>query len=184
MTFLINSLAPGISLYENVIDFSEKIIDLSNQDTRNWIIRNQDATDWELGNKILGYDEYPVSFSFSVDEHFLLLAKKIFTSSSDYATKNLTTIDGFDSCMIRKYSFSPAFLELESSDVDNVSRKITSILFLNDLDDGGTITFKNFECVIKPKKNNLLVFPASFIYSFKINKPKTADNFIVVSHFV
>lgn len=184
MTFSVSTIAPSIFLYENAIDFSEKIVDLVSSDTRSWIVRNQAATDWQLGDKILGYDEYPVSFSFSVDQHFLLLAKNIFDCASNYATKNLTTIDGFDLCMIRKYSSDPAFLELESSDVDNVSRKVTSILFLNDIDEGGQVTFKNFDVSVSPKQGNVLVFPASFSYSFKINKPKNTDNFVVVSHFV
>jgi hypothetical protein len=184
MTFSTNMLAPAISLYENAVDFTKTISELSSSDTRNWNIRNQDATEWQLGDKIVGYDEYPVSFSFSVNEHLLLLAKKIFDCASDYATKNLTTIDGFDSCMIRRYASTPGFLELESSDVDNVSRKLTAILFLDDIEQGGQLTFKNFDVSIPPQKGSVVVFPASFAYSFKINKPKELESLVVVSHFV
>lgn len=184
MTFSTKTLAPSIYLYEDVIDFTKTISDLSLTDTRSWNIRNQDATDWQLGDKIVGYDEYPVSFSFSVNENFLLLAKKIFDCASDYATKNLTTIDGFDSCIIRKYAPTPGFLELESSDVDNVSRKLTAVLFLDSLNQGGQLTFKNFDVSVSPQCGSIVVFPASFAYSFKINKPKESDNLVVVSHFV
>jgi hypothetical protein len=184
MTFSTKVLAPAIYLYEDAVNFTKTISDLSLFDTRNWNIRNQDATNWQLGDKIVGYDEYPVSFSFSVNENFLLLAKKIFDCATDYATKNLTTVDGFDSCVIRKYTPSPGFLELESSDVDNVSRKLTAVLFLNDLEQGGQLTFNNFEISVAPEAGSAVVFPASFAYSFKINKPKDSDNMVVVSHFV
>ena len=184
MTFSTKTLAPSIYLYETAVDFTKTISDLSLADARNWNIRNQDATEWQLGDKIVGYDEYPVSFSFSVNENFLLLAKKIFDCASDYATKNLTTIDGFDSCIIRKYSPTPGFLELESSDVDNVSRKLTAVLFLDNIDQGGQLTFKNFDISVAPQQGSIVVFPASFAYSFKINKPKESDNLVVVSHFV
>lgn len=184
MTFSTKTLAPSIYLYENAVEFTKTISDLSLADARNWNIRNQDATDWQLGDKIVGYDEYPVSFSFTVNEKFLLLAKKIFDCASDYATKNLTTIDGFDTCIIRKYAPAPGFLELESSDVDNVSRKLTAILFLDTIDQGGQLTFKNFDISVSPQQGSAVVFPASFAYSFKINKPKESDSLIVVSHFV
>lgn len=184
MTFSTKFLAPSIYLYENAIDFTKTISDLSLADARNWNIRNQDATEWQLGDKIVGYDEYPVSFSFYVNENFLILAKKIFDCASDYAIKNLTKIDGFDSCIIRKYISAPGFLELESSDVENVSRKLTAILFLNTMDHGGQLTFKNFDLSIAPQEGSIVIFPASFAYSFKINKPKEYDNLIVVSHFV
>jgi hypothetical protein len=177
-------VAPCIYLYEDAIDFTKTIADLSSSDARNWNIRNQDATNWQLGDKIVGYDEYPVSFSFSVNENFLILAKKIFDCASDYATKNLTGVEGFDSCVIRKYSHTPGFLELESSDVDNVSRKLTAILFLEDIDQGGLLTFKNFDVEIRQQKGAVVVFPASFAYSFKINKPRESDSLVVVSHFV
>ena len=184
MTFSTKVLAPSIYLYENAVDFSRTISDLSISNASNWNIKNQDATEWQLGDKIVGYDEYPISFQFSVNENFLLLAKKIFDCASDYATKNLTTIDGFDSCIIRKYAPNPGFLELESSDVDNVSRKVTAILFLNNLDNGGEIKFKNFDVSVSPRQGSMVIFPASFAYSFKINKPKESDNLVVVSHFV
>jgi hypothetical protein len=183
MTFSTDILAPAIYLYENAIDFTKTISELSSKDTLNWNIRNQDATEWKLGDKIVGYDEYPVSFSFLVNENFLLLAKKIFDCASDYATKNLTTIDGFDSCMIRRYAPTPGFLELESSDVENVSRRLTAILFLNSINEGGQLTFKNFDISLSPKEGSIVVFPASFAYSFKINKPKSLENLVVVSHF-
>ena len=184
MTFSTKILAPSIYLYEDAIDFTKTVSDLSIADTRSWNIRNQDVAEWQADNKVVGYDEYPLNFSFSINENFLLLAKRIFDCASDYATKNLTTIDGFDSCIIRKYAPTPGFLELESSDVDNVSRKLTGVLFLNTTDQGGQLTFKNFDASISPQEGSIVIFPASFAYSFKINKPKESDSLVVVSHFV
>lgn len=184
MTFSTKILAPSIYLYDNVVDFTKTISELSLSNARNWNIKNQNAIEWKMGDKIVGYDEYPVSFNFSVNENFLLLAKKIFDCASDYATKNLTTIDGFDSCIIRKYAPAHGFLEIESSDVDNVSRKLTVILFLDNIEQGGQLTFKNFDISVSPEKGSAVVFPASFAYSFKINRPKESDSLVVVSNFV
>lgn len=179
-----NILAPSIFLYKNGINFSETISTIVTRDTKGWNIKNQKATDWEFGEKIIGYDEYPVNFSFSINENFLILAKKIFDHASDYATKNLTKINTFDYCVIRKYSSSPGFLELESSDVDNPSRKLTAILFLSIFDQDNKIVFKNFDLEIAAQQGDIIIFPASFAYSFKINRPKKSDSLILVSHFL
>lgn len=184
MTFLTETVAPGITIYKDSINFSDKLISLSENDSRSWVIRNQEATTWSLGDKILGYDEYSINFNFLVDEHFLLLGKKIFDCASDYAKQNLTTINGIDSCILRRYSSGPAFLELESPDVDNVARKITTVTFLNTMENSGGVTFKNFSSSTYPTIGKTIVFPSSFAYSFKINRPKDFNNYLVISHFV
>lgn len=180
----IKILAPSIYLYENVINFTENITELSLKDKTNWNIRNESANEWEIGKKIIGYDEYMINLNFFSNENFILLAKKIFDCAIDYADKNLTSIEGFDSFIIRKYSPALGFLELESSDIDNVSRKITAILFLNDVDDGGEVIFKNFNISVFPKIGSVIFFPASFAYSFKINKPKNMQSLVAISHFI
>lgn len=184
MTFSTNVLAPSIFLYKDVINFSKIIEHLSCSDKKNWNIGNQNATEWEPGKKIIGYDEYPINFSFSENEHFLILGKKIFDCASNYATKNLTVFDGIDSCVIRKYSPAPGFLEIESSDVDNALRKLTVILFLNSSDQGGELIFNNFDVSISPQEGSAAIFPSSFAYSFKINRPKDSESLVVISHFV
>lgn len=180
----INVISPCIHIYENAVDFSGKIIDIISNDQKSWIIKNQDATNWKPGDKILGYDEYPIYFNFFIDQHFLLLGKNIFDNCLNYAEKNLTTINNFDSCIIRKYSAGQAFLEIESPDTENSSRKITSILALNNYKGEQQIKFKNFDVEANLKAGDLLIFPSSFAYSFKINKPVDEKCFVVVSHFV
>ena len=184
MKFSSKILAPGILMYENVLDFSEKIIEISDTDTKNWNIMNQSASEWEQGQRVVGYDEYPLSLNFSSHENIILFAKKIYDCAIDYSVKNLTRIDGFDYSSIRRYSTDQSFLELESPDMENPLRKITSILFLNDIEDGGKLTFSNFELSISPIQGHAVVFPSSFAYSFKINRPKSKISFLAISHFV
>lgn len=184
MTFSTSLLAPSIYLYENAIGFTKTISAISLSDTKKWIVKNQDDNKTLSATTAFGYDEYPVNFSFGEDESFLRLGKLTFDFAQEYSEKNLTQIEGFSSCIIRKYSKEPGFLRVESSDVENPSRKITSILFLNNIDQGGELIIKNFDVSVSPKEGSLVVFPASFAYSFKINKPKNQDSLVVISHFV
>lgn len=177
-------IAPAIYKYDNVIDFSSNLIEVSKNDLKKWKINNENATDWTFGKKILSYDEYPVNFNFKVDFNFIELGKQIFDCVSDYCSKNLTEIKEYESSIIRKYSTEPGFFEIESSDLDNPYRKVTAVMFLNSIDDGGELFFNNFDVKITPEEGCLVVFPSSFAYSFKINRSKAKENFIFICNFI
>lgn len=177
-------LAPAIYQYDNTFDFSENIISICTLDNDSWIINNQNAVDWEEGDRIVGYDEYPIMFNFGLDKDFIILGKIIFDAVKDYSKKNLTFFESIDYCVIRKYSCLPSFLELESPDIQNPSRKITAISFLNTTKDGSSLSFKNFNISVSPQPGTTVVFPSSFAYSFKISRPKDKESFIVITHFV
>lgn len=177
-------LAPAIFEYNDVIDFYDDIIKISSDNARGWIVRTQDATEWQLGDKILGYDEYPINFNLMGDLKYLILGKTIYDYAQNYSKNNFTTVENFEYCMLRRYSTDPGFFELESSDVENSSRKVSSILFLNDLDSGGVLSFKNFDIKVSPVAGKMITFPSSFAYSFKINRPVDKENFVVLSHFI
>lgn len=183
MTFYNSEIAPCIWLYENVIDFPNKIVEEVVRDSALWKINHQDAKDWQPGEKNIGYDEYEIKFTFFSSKNILNLGKIIFDHGQDYALKNLLTVNDID-CTVRKYYSSPGFLELESSDNEDLRRRLTSILFLTDLNGGGELKFKNFDTPVLPKAGNLVIFPSSFAYSFKINRPRDDENFLIVSHFI
>lgn len=176
-------LAPAVLEFNDVIDFYKDIIKISSDNAKGWIIKTKDAVDWQLGDKILGYDEFPIDFNFSNNIKYLVLGKTIYDYVQYYSINNFTSATNFEYCMLRRYSSNPGFFELESADVENPYRKITAILFLSTLNDGGSLSFKNFDIEISPVAGKLVIFPSSFSYSFKINRPKLFENFVVISHF-
>lgn len=183
MTGESKTLDKCIFYYENVTEVSERIKELSSNDVRGWKINNEDATEWENGKKIVGYDEYEIMPSFSIDFSYLTMMKNIFDTANEYSSKNLTSFFDLEKPVIRKYYPKAGFFELESPDLINPSRKISSILFLNDCSEGGEVCFKNFDLYVSPKQGDAIFFPSSFAYSFKINRPKNEENFVVISHF-
>jgi hypothetical protein len=173
-----------IFYYENAIDFADNLRQLCIDDARGWKINNEDATSWEPGKKILGYDEYEVNFSFDSNYQWIKMGKSIWDIAKNYSSSNFTTMFDLERPVIRRYPSKPGFFELESADQMNPSRKFSSILFLNNCDDGGDVSFKQFDLSVRPKEGSALLFPSSFAYSFKINRPKDGENFILISHFI
>ena len=63
-------------------------------------------------------------------------------------------------------------------------RQLTGILLLNDDYKGGELEFPGRKIVIKPEKNSIIIFPASFIYSHKVNKVSKGIRYSLVTWFI
>jgi hypothetical protein len=173
-----------IFYYEDVIDFAEDLKILCINNSISWKINNEDASRWEPGKKILGYDEYEINLSFDSDYKWIKAGKIMWDLAKKYSSVNLTNMSEFEKPTVRIYSPDPGFLEIESLDEINPSRKFSSILFLNDCNNGGDISFRNFNVSVQPKIGSAIFFPSSFSYSLKINKPKESKNFFVFYNFI
>jgi len=62
---------------------------------------------------------------------------------------------------------------------DTVHRVLTLIVFLNDVEEGGETEFKYFSNKIKPLKGSVAIFPASFEYVYRANKPKSNKKYVL-----
>ena len=61
---------------------------------------------------------------------------------------------------------------------DNGVSVASFIFFLNTIEDGGDIEFFNIKN-IKPKKGNLVIFPATWDLIYKYNIPISSDNYVI-----
>jgi len=53
-----------------------------------------------------------------------------------------------------------------------VDRDITAVFYLNDDYEGGEINFEFFNLKLKPKQNDLLIYPTTFQYQHSVNEVK------------
>lgn len=67
----------------------------------------------------------------------------------------------------------------ESSSVQEAKRVATFILYLNDVEEGGETELLYFPKRIKPKKNRLVLFPASYTHSHRGNPPISNEKYIL-----
>lgn len=69
--------------------------------------------------------------------------------------------------------------------MDTATRQISTIIYLNDVEDGGSTSFHNLGVSAKPKKGSILIFPSSFLFIHQGEPPRSNPKYIIVSwiHF-
>lgn len=88
-----------------------------------------------------------------------------------------------ESWRLKRYTKNEGFFDWHVDNVPYITRVLAVIYYLNDVEEGGETLFKNGNRTIsiKPKKGNLLIFPANFCFCHKGNIPISNDKYILVT---
>lgn len=188
-----NKLAPGIFVYEDVLEdlnlFVKNIENSLNGGTVSW---HEDVTVISNGvefidKKIRSLSELSIPYKiskFALESHSTpqqafnnivgnILYNSLTPIEKDYSIKN-NNIETFahDEYYIFKYE-KDSFFSDHVDDSISFPRVISLVFYLNDDYDGGEIEFPEFNIKHKPKKNTVLLFPSNFVYHHSV-KPVTA----------
>ena len=129
---------------------------------------------YDIYDKILfeilasSFKEYKTSLENKVD---------IFTQSGEIKD------NGF---LLQKHIKNKGYCEFHNDSYNETKdcvRILTYILFLNDVEDGGEIEFGNNDLVIKPEVGKLIIFPATWTYSYRQKYPLSNDKYIIIGGF-
>jgi len=113
-----------------------------------------------------------------------------FISLSECINKYLKEFD-LDICVhtdiinqIQYYPVNGGFkvFHSENSTMQTLDRKLVYMLYLNDVDDGGT-EFKYQKLILKAKKGNLVIWPAEFTHTHRGVVSKTKEKYIATGWF-
>lgn len=62
-----------------------------------------------------------------------------------------------------------------------MTRKVSMVYYFNDNYEGGEIVFPRFNVEIKPKANQLILFPAAYIYNHNVNEVTSGTRYSMVN---
>jgi hypothetical protein len=193
-------LAVGIVLYSNVIPFYEQIVpsieDSTLLQTINWGtarvysedegVVNKDSRDTSVigvpyKTKLLEGFPYPGStFDTTLSNLFF---KYFDPLERDYIQTYSCLVDhhnSHDSYGILKYGQGQKFIN-HIDDSPNATRRISTVYYLNDNYTGGEINFPRFGITLKPKANQMVIFPSSFVYNHSVDPVVEGKRYAVVS---
>ena len=162
--------APGIILYKDSFNYSDKIIEYSiNQN--NWTTYTNPVDDYRNIQDYKDYDLFPLNLSLDSPLELFLAMKDINNLARTYSGKQGCYFSGISSTNILKYRNQKGFPKVTFDQLNDINRVFSAVVFLNDIPSGGEIIFNQFNIDIKPIKNSVLFYPANYIYTYKIKYP-------------
>ncbi len=193
-------IAPGIVVYQNVIDeYSCLIEDIENAVKLNvlsWAdagVHSEDSVSINKNirdTKTMGIryidsfnekDSIKITLRDSIEEN---LSKLFFTYFNpceiDYQSKFLFNTEWHDSYGILKYGLGQKFTN-HIDDNKDYHRRMSTVYYLNDDYSGGEINFPRFSITYKPKANELLIFPSGYVYNHSVSEVIDGTRYAVVS---
>ncbi len=192
-------LAPGIFVYHNVIPGYENIInDIESAvslDSRviQWSPATVKTGDSEgvysdqrdtmsigipyLRNEVEDLSHPRKAFETTLSSLFL---KSFGPIEKDYQAMHGVVFNGHDSYGILKYGVGQKFTN-HIDDHPSFLRRISMVYYLNEDYSGGEINFPRFGISYKPRANEALLFPSTFVYNHSVSEVTEGTRYAVVS---
>ncbi len=192
-------LAPGIFVYHNVIPGYENIInDIESAvslDSRviQWSPATVKTGDSEgvysdqrdtmsigipyLRNEVEDLSHPRKAFETTLSSLFL---KSFGPIETDYQAMHGVVFNGHDSYGILKYGVGQKFTN-HIDDHPSFLRRISMVYYLNEDYSGGEINFPRFGISYKPRANEALLFPSTFVYNHSVSEVTEGTRYAVVS---
>jgi hypothetical protein len=199
VTMIKEEIAPGIVVYSDVIpnsetlytDIEEGMISANIQwqgarvkegqeiDTVNTNTRNTQT----IGIPYRGKMSEPSSLSsnevFDVNLHNIFF-EHFDPVEKDYLSTYGVASDWHDVYGILKYGVGQ-FFSNHVDDHPDYHRRVSTVYYLNDNYTGGEINFPRFGITFKPKANQMIVFPSTYVYNHSVSPVIEGERYAVVS---
>lgn len=98
----------------------------------------------------------------------------------DYANSYGIVCDWHDGYEILKYG-EGQFFRNHIDDCPSYHRRVSTVYYLNDNYIGGEINFPRFNITVKPKANQMIVFPSTYVYNHSVSPVIEGTRYAVVS---
>lgn len=191
-------IAPGVVVYSNVIPNSQDLckdieegmdsaklkwgkagVASGSSDTVDYKTRDTDSIGipYKGGIEEVISDSASKTFFINLNnlffKHFDLIEK-------DYMQTYLIGSDWHDTYGILRYGPGQQFTN-HIDDSPKYHRRISTIYYLNDNYIGGEINFPRFNITFKPKANQMLIFPSTYVYNHSVSPVIDGTRYAVVS---
>jgi hypothetical protein len=191
-------IAPGIVVYSNVIPESENLykdieegmvsaglkwIEAEVKESSDPMVNTKTRDTSSIGVSYLG--SINNTLSQNISETFFINLNNLFFENFDPIEKNYMSTYGIgsewhDSYGILKYG-SGQFFSNHIDDHPTYHRRISTVYYLNDNYTGGEINFPRFNITFKPKSNQMILFPSTYVYNHSVSPVISGTRYAVVS---
>lgn len=178
-------VAPGIFVYDDVIDNCQELIDLALSDPKKWrdsrVGRGplEEVLDKEIRNtRILD-----VPATYANDIKWFEVSQIVWSYANKYGIEHDAPFSNMEYMQLLHYSTDEGFYKPHVDSGPGMQRIFSAVLYLNDVENGGETYFNSFDVSVSPKEGRLTIFPANFMYRHEARSPKNSDKFVLATWF-
>ena len=177
-------LGAGISLYENVLENPQDVIDTALTYDR-WrssaFMLNGQKT--KVDKSVRDARVLDLAYNLEGDIFSFSLSKVLYDAAKDYCEKWSTGFAVMEHPQILHYTKGEGHYSKHADASPENNRIFSSVLYLNDVEEGGETYFVHFDIGVSPKAGSLLMFPAEYPYTHVAKPAISNDKFVVVTWF-
>ena len=191
-------IAPGIVVYSNVIPDSENLYkDIEEGMASVGFVWNaagvKESTDPMVNKKTRDTSTFGIPYKGKIEDILVQSLQDAFINNlnnlffenfdpieKDYMATYGIGSDWHDSYGILKYGEGQQFTN-HIDDHPSYHRRISTVYYLNENYTGGEINFPRFGVTLKPKANQMIVFPSTYVYNHSVSPVIEGERYAVVS---
>ena len=191
-------IAPGIVIYSDVIPDSENLYkDIEEGMASVGFAWNEAAvkenSDPMVNKKTRDTSTFGIPYKGKIEEVAVLSLGDAFLNNvnnlffehfdpieKDYMADYGIFTEWHDSYGILKYGEGQQFTN-HIDDHPTYHRRISTVYYLNENYTGGEINFPRFGVTLKPKANQMIVFPSTYVYNHSVSPVTSGERYAVVS---
>lgn len=192
-----DEIAPGILVYSNVIPNSENLHNDIEEGMLSANLKWTEATVKEgeynhINTKSRDTSSIAVNYIGRMAESFLgfegafqanlnnLFFEYFDPIEKDYQSMFGVVTSWHDSYGILKYGLGQKFVN-HIDDHQDYHRRISTVYYINEDYSGGEINFPRFNISFKPKANQMILFPSTYVYNHSVSPVIEGERYAVVS---
>lgn len=177
-------LGPAIYLYDNVVDNCEEIISSALSRKDEWIDAHIIEDDRNVVQKsVRNNRSIDVAPTFHTGPEWFSLSRSIWLCVNNYANDMSVGFSVMENLQILHYQPTVGHYTTHTDSHPSNNRIISSVLYLNDVEEGGETYFDLFNISVAPKRGSMLVFPSNYAYCHQARPSLKNEKFVAVSWF-
>jgi hypothetical protein len=190
-------LAPGIVVYSNVIPDSENLyLEIEEGIVSAGLKWDQalvkDGDEDHVNKSSRDTSTFGVMYKGGISDDYSSLSNSLQTTLNNMFFESFDKIEKdyqgsygiyttwHDSYGILKYGIGQKFTN-HIDDHPDYHRRMSTVYYLNDNYSGGEINFPRFNIAYRPKANQMIVFPSTYVYNHSVSEVTEGTRYAVVS---
>lgn len=182
-------VAPGVIVLDEALSpyDCKTLISAAMENTEDWnsgSMANPDTGDGFVNESHRKVRVKSIPVNFQSDPIYYEVSRKMFHYAVEYAERYQTNFNEMEPLTMLHYKTGDFYKKHSDAGAGGLmSRSFSSILYLNDVDEGGETYFEHFDLSVSPKEGRLVMFPSNFLYAHEARTPEDGDKFAVVTWF-